>query len=162
MSSAPDNNGVTANKSDQLKAVEAERNAHNSSSQVDVERNPDPALDIVREHAHTHLHHDQTALRGREESVAYSKDTTHEPRVVPNADPMDDAVHRRHHHAAPVGARDSSSFEKGDAKVHDAEKGARTLSPEYEEGDPQRHGFARFYSKWKIFFHLFIWLLFTG
>lgn len=121
---------------------------HNISSQHHVVPNSDPALEASHEHHHSHLHHDAFAEKGCEDEVVYSKGTTLERSTIPNESPQDHELHRRH------------QLEKGAVELGDAEKG---MSPvRYEEDDPQTHTFSRFYAKYRIFFHLFVWLLFTG
>ena len=121
---------------------------HNASSQLHVVPNSDPALEASHEHHHRHLHHDAFAEKGREDEVVYSKGTTFERSTIPDENPQDHELHRRHHQ------------EKGEVEVGDAEKGITPVR--YEEEDPQTHTFSRFYGRYRIFFHLFIWLLFTG
>ena len=123
---------------------------HTASTQRRLGPNNDPALDPAHEHHHTHLHHSERAMAGREDNMMYSKGTTDEPSTIPHQDPLDNALNRRHH----------PPDQKAGITVTDAEKGG--LSPVQSEEDPQSHTFARFYSRYKIFFHLFIWLLFTG
>lgn len=121
---------------------------HNTSSQYHVRPNPDPALDLSHEHRHQHLHHDAFAEKGREDEVVYSKGTTFEKSTIPDESPLDHELHRRYHPG------------KGEVEVGDTEKG---ISPvRYQEEDLQTHSFSNFYAKYRIFFHLFIWLLFTG
>lgn len=121
---------------------------HDTSPQRGVVPSSDPALEPSHEHHHQHLHHDAFAEKGREDEVIYSKGTTFETSIIPNESRRDHELHRRHHPG------------KGDVEVGDAEKG---ISPmRYQEEDPQTHTFATFYGKYRIFFHLFIWLLFTG
>lgn len=118
--------------------------------------NADPALDVAHEHHHTHLHHDATAEKGRQDDAVYSAGTTAEPSVIPKQDPLDHALHRRHH-------PERKDMEKDDPADYDAEKGGISpISTSDQERDPQSHRFARFYARYRIFFHLFIALLFTG
>ena len=121
---------------------------HNTSPQHRVVTNLDPALETAHEHHHRHLHHDAFAEKGREDEVIYSKGTTFERSTIPAESPQDHELHRRHHP------------EKGTVDVGDAEKGLSLVQS--EEEDPQTHTFSRFYARYRIFFHLFIWLLFTG
>lgn len=123
-----------------------------------VARNFDPALDVAHEHHHAHLHHDATAEKGRQDDIVYSTGTTSEPSVIPDQDPLDHALHRRHHPE-----RKDIDMEKDNAVDYDAEKGGISpISTSDQERDPQSHKFARFYARYRIFFHLFIALLFTG
>ncbi|OCK85845.1 sodium/nucleoside cotransporter 1 /nucleoside cotransporter 1 [Lepidopterella palustris CBS 459.81] len=132
---------------------------HNASPMPGVVPNNDPALDVAHEHHHAHLHHDAFAEKGRHDDIVYSKGTTDEPSVIPNADPLDNALHRRHHPE-----RKGKDIEKdGGLDVEDVEKGS--MSPVHGSGhdeDPQSHIFSNFYAKYRIFFHIFIGMLFTG
>jgi hypothetical protein len=127
------------------------RHGHNASLQHNVEENSDLALHLSREHQHGHIHHSVRAEVGHPEEVVYSKGTTFEKSTIPDADPQDHELHRRHH------------AEKNGIKYGDAEQGGHSVQPiQEEEEDPQTHTFSRFYVHWRIFFHVFIWLLFTG
>ena len=124
---------------------------HNTSPQHHVTPNSDPALNVSREHHHAHLHHDTYSEQDREDEVVYSKGTTFERSTIPHQDPLDHALHRR---------SNAAEHDSGRVDVADAEKG--TLEPVRSEEDPQTHTFSTFYAKHRIYFHLFIWLLFTG
>ena len=124
---------------------------HNASPQKHVIANDDPALDKAHEHHHAHLHHDLNAEKGRNDEVVYSKGTTFESSTVPHQDPQDHDIHRRKH--AEVAAGGLPAF-------GDPEKNG--LSPIRSEEDPQTHTFSNLYRRYRLFFHLFIWLLFTG
>lgn len=129
---------------------------HDSSTQHHVAPDADPALDAAHHHRHAHLHHDAFAEAGRQDDAVFSTGTTAEPSVIPDPDPLDHGLHRRHH-------PERADIEKGVAVEYDAEKG--DISPmrtSDQEKDPQNHTFARFYAKHRIFFHLFVALLFTG
>ena len=134
---------------------------HNASAQHNVVLNTDPALEKSHEHNHGHLHHDARAEKGREDEVVYSKGTTFERSIIPHQDPLDHDLHRRHRPELAEGLQVGQTNEKSaQMEVVDAEKG--NLSPIRSEEDPQSHKFARFYARYRIFFHLFIWLVFTG
>lgn len=119
----------------------------------------DPALDISREHHHSHLHHDSHAEAGREDDVVYTQGTTQERSIIPDQDRQDNYLHRRHQ------AERRVSDKKDAYEVSDAEKG-NAVSPvqtgENSEGeDPRSHKLSGFYSRYRIFFHLAFWLLMT-
>lgn len=138
---------------------------HNASAQQNVVPNEDPALDKSKEHRHEHLHHDSFAEKGRQDDVMYSIGTTGEKSMIPDPDPNDDALRRRHHperHAEhhPVEAKAPVPAMEYDDK-YDEEKGSPEVSQEDNE-DPQRHTIARLYKRYRPFVHLFIWLFFTG
>ncbi|KAF2796138.1 hypothetical protein K505DRAFT_238493 [Melanomma pulvis-pyrius CBS 109.77] len=134
------------------------REEHNSSPMPGVVRNSDPALDIAKEHDHAHLHHGTHAAD--HDHVVYTTGTTHnEPSVIPVADPNDDALHRRRIHAdhdiEKTGGIDYE--EKGSMS-----KARSSSDPELIEEDTKRHLLSNFYAKYRIFFHIFIGMLFTG
>jgi hypothetical protein len=52
--------------------------------------------------------------------------------------------------------------EKNGFAYDDAEQGGNISPIQEEEEDPQTHTFSRFYVHWRIFFHIFIFLPFTG
>lgn len=118
--------------------------------QHDVELNSDLALHLSREHHHQHIHHSAHAREGRTDEVVYSKGTTSEKSTVPDASPQDHELHRRHH-------PEKNGFAHGDA-----EQGENISPIQEEENNPQTHLFSRFYVYSRIFFHIFIFLLFTG
>ncbi|KAF2017531.1 hypothetical protein BU24DRAFT_420558 [Aaosphaeria arxii CBS 175.79] len=136
------------------------REQHNSSPMPGVARNPDPALDISKEHHHEHLHHGPGAEKGHihdHDHVAYTVGTTHnEPPVIPPADPNDGSLHRRHQ---PV-----HDIEKtGGLEYEEKSSFNKTNSPsEGEESDPKSHRFRRYYMKFRLPIHLLIAALFTG
>lgn len=125
--------------------------AHNTSTQRHGASNRDLALDLAHEHHHGHLHHDASAEKGREDELVYSKDTTFEKSTIPYQAPQDHDLHRRH----------QSNNDPGSVEIIDAEKGAMS-SPPLEEEDPQSHKVSGFYSRYRMFFHIFLWLFFTG
>lgn len=124
--------------------------SHNHSAQQHVQTNHDPALDTVNEHVHGHLHHTAHAEQGRTETD-YSKGTTYEHSNIPSQDLHDQPVHRRHPLDSPTAP----------AAIADAEKGDFSRDSSSED-DPRTHTLSNIYLKYRIFFHLFIWLLFTG
>ena len=119
------------------------------SDQKKTLSNPDPAMDISHKHHHAHIHHSEHALQGRMDEVVYSIGTTAEKSTVPDQDPLDHILHRKH-----LGDKN------GEINIADTEKGNNI--PLDAEEDPQTHTFSRFYRRYRIFFHIFIWLLFTG
>jgi len=131
---------------------------HNFSSQGDVDTNPDLALHYSHEHQHNHMHHGRASIAGRHDDIVYSKGDTMDKHDIGGRNPQD---YNTHH------LRDG-----GDRGLHtvetDAEKGgmsAARLTPTDESSgsnDGKKHRFSRMYRKYKIFFHLFIWLVFTG
>ncbi|KAL8683396.1 MAG: hypothetical protein Q9186_000658 [Xanthomendoza sp. 1 TL-2023] len=138
--------------SDSAAATEHPIPQHNASEQHGVAQNNDPALNTAHEHTHRHLHHSTAANQGREQTE-YSKGTTHEDSAIPSQDPHHHNVHPR-----PIPNGPSS---KGSAAVADAEKG--NFSPDNRsDEDPRTHTLSSFYQKYRVYFHLFLWLFFTG
>ena len=123
---------------------------HNASAQRHVIPNNDPALEKSHEHHHGHLHHSAHAEQGREDDTVYTKGTTFEKSTIPHQDPQYHDLYRRR----------LVSQTNMTTEAVDAEKGA--LSPVRSEEDPQTHTFSKFYAKYRVFFHFFTWLLFTG
>ena len=119
-----------------------------ASCQHQVIANNDYALDKAHEHHHVHLHHNANAEKGREDEVIYSKETTDERSNIPHQDHQDHDLARRKHAEISRGAAGATDFEKADSGS--------------EEADPQSHSLATFYKRYRFFFHLFVWLIFTG
>lgn len=128
---------------------------HNPSMQQGVDPNPDLALHYSHEHQHKHLHHNRASLAGRHDEVLYSEGTTYDKAHIDPKGPQDYVSHN---------LRDPHN-EKTEF-AGDAEKGALSeplrMGSNGSEDDGQKHRASRSYSKYKIFVHLFIWLLFTG
>ena len=121
---------------------------HNASAQHSVAENGDPALDTSHEPPHRHLHHaDHPELV----ELAYSEGTTIEKSTIPHQDNQYHDLARRRH----------VDLSKPSAGVEDKEKGDLSLN-ELEEDDPRTHTLSNFYRKYRIFFHLFVWLFFSG
>ena len=123
---------------------------HNASPQDHVIENDDPALNEAHEHSHSHMHHDKRAEQGRKDEVVYSEGTTFERSTIPRQDPRDHDPARRRY----------ADPSKGNTGILDEEK---IINPEtLDETDPRTHTLSNFYLRYRIFFHLFIWLFFTG
>ena len=120
---------------------------HNASHQRNVIVNDDPALEKTQEHNHSHLHHDVHAEKGRSDEVLYSKGTTDEKSTIPHQGRQDRDLARR----------EQSETTKDSAAVMDFGK-----ADSGSEADPQTHTWSNFYRKYRLFFHIFIWLVFTG
>jgi CNT family concentrative nucleoside transporter len=131
---------------------------HNVSPMHGVVENTDPVLDVSHEHHHAHLHHSAFSEKGRHDDIAYSKGTTAEPHVIPDADPMDNALHRRKHPE-----RGEKDIEKiGGFGTDDMDKDSMNHVGGSGEDEGHRGHAAGFYAKYKIYFHIFIAMLFTG
>ena len=147
--SIPEYKDVTKNNGDHIEGT-----FHNTSAQANVVRNTDPALDISHEHHHGHLHHSAVAIKNREDEVSYSKRTTDEPSTTPRADIMDNSLHHRHK------AEEPGSYSAKEIRVQDEEKGA--MSAAASDEDPRHHALSNLYSRFRIFVHVFLFMLFTG
>lgn len=135
-----------------VRTMEDDQHEHNASPQHHVVINNDPALDTAREHHHTHLHHSAHAEEGRHDDLMYSKGTTDERSIIPHQDHQDHNIERRK--KAVVSGANPEITES----AMDTEKATYSS----EESDPQSHRLSSFYRKYRLFFHLIIWLVFTG
>lgn len=130
--------------------VDVSREQHNSSPMPGVAPNPDPALDISKEHHHEHLHHSANAEKGHAEKdhVAYTMGTTvNEPSVIPPASPLE-----------------QHDLEKGGLQY--GEKSSLKGEPVGTDSDvtteEKKHRWRSFYRRYRIVFHALIGAFFTG
>ncbi|KIY02232.1 uncharacterized protein Z520_02370 [Fonsecaea multimorphosa CBS 102226] len=130
---------------------------HNPSMQKDVDENPDLALHYSHEHQHKHLHHGRPSLADRHDEVLYADGTTIDQHIG-SKNPQDYVKHQLRQPSGPVNEKDFITM--GDAEKGDVDP-TRVLTNTSED-DGRKHRFSRTYGKYKIFVHLFIWLLFTG
>lgn len=132
---------------------------HNPSTQAGVNQNEDLALHFSHEHQHDHMHHGSTSLAGRHDDILFARGATEDQHIS-----HQDHSHTIQHHQkgahVDVDSKDQAYSEndpeKGDVGVAPTKVGTN------ETEDGRKHRFSRFYRKYKIFFHLFIWLVFTG
>lgn len=113
---------------------------HNLSSHQDVIHNDIQAHQMSHGYIPDHIHHDVHAEKGREDEVIY----------FPRHDLLDHDLHRRQH----------ADMVKEPVTAIDPEQG--TMCPSQSEQDPQAHTFSSFYKRYRIFFHLLVWIVFTG
>ncbi|KAF2276993.1 H+/nucleoside cotransporter-like protein [Westerdykella ornata] len=137
---------------------------HNLSPMPGVVPNPDPALDIDKEHHHEHLHHSSLAEKGHTaaDHPAYTIGTTfNEPHVIPEPSPNDDALHRRSLRDQRL---DPDVEKKGALELEEKGSLGNGHASTEQEGieEPQRRTFRAFYRRYRVFFHIFIGALFTG
>lgn len=128
---------------------------HNPSKQTDVDENPDLTLHYSHEHQHNHLHHNRASLAGRHDDVLYADGTTFDKGNIGDVGPQD----YRTHHLRP------SQIDEKDFIQRDAEQGdtdPSRVDTSSSEDDGRKHRVSRAYARYRIFVHLFIWLLFTG
>jgi CNT family concentrative nucleoside transporter len=140
--------------------------AHSAyNSQHHIVKNLDPALDPAHEHSHTHLHHSANAEKGRHDDPVYSIGTTGEKSDIPDQDPMDHALHRRGHPERHLSSADGKDLKDPamtyDAK-YDVENGSGGNAGGVEGEEKKKSRFERIYRRYRILFHLGIFLLFTG
>lgn len=99
-----------------------------------------PASEVAHEHIH-----------GRDEEAGYSKGTTLRKATASDHELQPHDLHRRH-------LPEDSKVPPG---ISDPEKADLALGLP-EEADSRSGSFSKFYAKYRIFFHLGIWLFFTG
>lgn len=130
---------------------------HNASPQVGVDRNPDPVLNVANEHVHPHKHHGASALKGEKPSdVVYSDgvDTNRNTNLLDKPE-QDYKTHTLNH---TIDHNKETAVTGNDSIDHDVESG-RLGSVEKGQGQ----GYLSFYySRYKIFFHLAIWGVWTA
>jgi CNT family concentrative nucleoside transporter len=130
--------------------------AHNSSAMPGVHPNPDPALDIAREHEHAHVHHSAHAAHVDNSTPVYTTGTTDE-KVSKLLQPSAQDSHLQHRHAG------SSDIEKNGGFADYEEKGTRSSSdPEAEVEKKAWYSPSVLYRKYRLPVHIFIGMFFTG
>lgn len=107
---------------------------NNTLPQDVIAQNNDPDLDSAQQHHHGHLHHDGPAKEGGEDERAYSNGSPIDKSQIPDQITHDHDVHK------------SEGTHQNDVEVDDS----------HSQKPPG------FYTRHRIFFHLFIWLFFTG
>ena len=121
-----------------------------SSPQQGMIPNEVPALQDSNERHHDHVHPNSDLEKGQEDEIIPSYDTSLEGRTIPHQKSRDHELHKRRH----------ADKAKEPTAAVDPEQGTMSLS--HFEENPQTHAFSSFYKRYRIFFHLFIWLVFTG
>ncbi|EEY22861.1 sodium/nucleoside cotransporter [Verticillium alfalfae VaMs.102] len=120
-----------------------------------LRRNSDPALEPVNQHQHAHLHH---ATGVAEDNIVYAKGTG--PQTIPPQSHLhhhDDTRASSEHdiEKAKLGGQSPPEYANGEKVgviAHDDERSS--------EHQPSKS--RTFYRRYRPFFHLFIFLLFTG
>lgn len=132
---------------------------HNPSLQKDVIENPDMTLHYSHEHQHNHMHHGRSSLVDRHDDILFAKGGAIDNRH----DFIVDQDHSHHQHAMKPTV-DAKDHVYSETSTSDPEKaGLETARIETNDtDDEQKHRFSRFYRKYKLFFHLFVWLVFTA
>lgn len=116
-----------------------------------VVHNSVQSMDMSREHHHGHLHHDAKVERGQEGEITYSEGTIIEKGTTSLEDQQNHTLHRRNY---------TNPIKSGSLEIVDTEKA--DIIPVAAEEDPQSLGFSTIYIRYRVFFHLVIWLVFTG
>ena len=123
---------------------------HIPSPQQSVMKVDDPTPQSSRGHHPDRIHHESHAEKGREDDVIYTYGTTFKESTFPHQNPQDQDLHRKRH----------TDMAKEPAAAVDLEQG--TMFPSHSEEDPQPYTFAKIYKRYRIFFHIFFMIVFTG
>ena len=130
--------------------VTATDESHNTSTQTHVIAHSSPVPDKAQEHHHAHFHDDADAEKNKGGPI-FSKGTAFEHNAVPNKD-------SREHAVQPGECGETTAG--GMPAFVDSERNG--LSHVRLEEDSKTHSLSDFYRRYRLFFHLFIWLVFTG
>ena len=108
---------------------------HNNTLPQDrIAQNNDSILGPAHQHHHNHLHHDVPVEKGNDDEMAYSNGSAIDKSTIPDQTTHDHDVHK------------SEGIHQHDTEV----------------GDPRPQKSLGLYTRYRIFFHLLIWLFFTG
>jgi CNT family concentrative nucleoside transporter len=133
--------------------------AHNSSPMPGVHPNPDPALDIAREHEHQHLHHSAHAAHVDNSTPVYTTGTTDEKVSKLFQPSAQDSSHLQHRHVA------GDDIEKNGTFANYDEKATRSSSdPENEIEVEKKKWYSPsvLYRKFRLPIHIWLGCFFTG
>ena len=124
------------------------------------DNNPSPKQNVVKdnhqtlpnstEQHHDHVQYNIQSRKSQENDVTHSYDATLEGNTIHHQDSQNREHYRKRH----------ADMRKELAIAVDPEQTNVGLS-RFEE-DAQSHTFSTFYKKYRVFFHLFIWVVFTG
>ena len=114
--------------------VTGDHKLNSASPQDHIAQNNDPVLDPAHQYHHGHLHHDIPVEKDSEDEVVYSNGSTINKSTIPDQTTYDHNVHK------------SESIHQTDI----------------EFGDLQSQKPPGLYTRYRVFFHLFIWFFFTG
>lgn len=123
---------------------------HNREASIEYNKvqSRDPSLSNSDSHHYRLSHHDANASLGQKEEVTYPKATTYNEKI----DPQTKTDLQQEHQPDALKGPSSDVVDPENAE----------LGHVSSEIDARTHTFSGFYSKHRIFFHLFIWLFFTG
>ena len=131
-------------------ATTSDARDNNPSPKQNVVKNSHPVLQDSTEHHRDHVQHNIQSRKSQENDVTHSYDAILEGNTIHHQDSQDCERHRKRH----------ADMSKELAVAVDPEQNNVGLS-RFEE-DAQSHTFSTFYRKYRVFFHLFIWAVFTG
>lgn len=123
---------------------------NNPSPKQNVVKDSHAALQDSTEHHHDHVRYNIQSRKSQENDVTHSYDAILEGTTIHHQDSQDCERHRKRH----------ADMSKGLGVAVDPEQNNVGLG-RFEE-DAQSHTFSTFYRKYRVFFHLFIWAVFTG
>lgn len=146
--------------------------AHNSSTMPHVHANPDPALDIAREHEHQHLHHSAHAAHVDNSTPVYTTGTTDE-KTSKLFQPSAQDSHLQHRHVVGDDIEKNGGFvgekhtgfpdEKHGGFANYEEKATRSSSdPESEVEKKKWYSPSVLYRKFRLPIHIWMGCFFTG
>jgi CNT family concentrative nucleoside transporter len=129
---------------------------HHGSATPGMAHNPDPALDINREHVHEHVHHSAHAAHVDNSTPVYTTGTTDE-KVSKLLQPSAQDSHLQHRMHA------GHDVEKAGFDADYEEKGTRSSSdPEHEVEKKKWYSPSVLYRKYRLPVHILIAAFFTG
>ena len=123
---------------------------HSLSPPQNVIQNDILAIQSPHEHYPDHVHHDEHTEKGRKDEIAVPDGTTFEKSSIMPQDLPHHDLHRRQH----------AVMVKEPVAAINPEQG--TVCPSHSSEDPQTHSVSMYYTRYRIFFHLFLGVLFTG
>ena len=117
---------------------------HHNGIQNDV-----PFLSTSNAHPSDPVNHDGHSEKGQEGEVIYSSSMTSEKGAIPHLELQGDLHRKRHGETSkePVAANDREQS---------------TTRPSHSDEEPQSHAFTRNYKRYRLLFHTFLWVVFTG
>lgn len=114
--------------------VPADHKLNSASPHDHIAQINDPVLDPAHQHHHGYLHHDIHVEKDGGGEVVYSNGSTIDKSTIPDQTTYDHAVHKSE-------------------SIHQTH---------IEFGDSQSQKSPGLYTRYRVFFHLFIWFFFTG
>lgn len=125
-------------------------NGHKNFEQTSGQWNENPASNVAHKHNQTQSHHGLPQSIKQDQDSGYPKGPTFEKDILANEGANDQAVYQHQ----------DSTKSKLPADFIDSENGPPSL--DHSERDSRARSFSKIYLRYRIIFHLLIWLLFTG